>query len=73
MKDASRMISRTCKVRKKKSLLLISLAFVHREEEINSFPSANVSAFLGFFQISRYYKPSAPFKDPNVQMVHQFH
>ncbi len=28
---------------------------------------------LRFFQISKYYKPSAPFKDPNVQMVHRFH
>lgn len=41
--------------------------------DLGSFPSANVSAFLGLFQISKYYKPSAPFKDPNVQMVHRFH
>ncbi len=49
-----------------------SLPINRRCVDLGSFPSTNVCTFLGLFQISKYYKPSTPFKDPNVQMVHRF-
>jgi hypothetical protein len=65
MKDASGMISRTCYARKKKNLLLISLAFDHREEKIEQEKGKgvnrkNISPKDFFFMVCHFLGLASP-------------